>query len=63
MINKQNWIRNRDLEHVTIVIYINDRGFKLRNNPYRKKKFILITQIALNSNLNLNQNSSPNKID
>jgi hypothetical protein len=38
VINKQNWIRNRDLEHVTIEIYINDRCFKLRNNPYRKKK-------------------------
>jgi hypothetical protein len=35
VINEQNWIRNRDLGLVTIEIYINDRGFKLRNNPYR----------------------------
>ncbi|KAL9388996.1 hypothetical protein Peur_017601 [Populus x canadensis] len=38
VINEQNWIRNRDLGLVTIKIYINDRGFKLRNNPYRFNK-------------------------
>ncbi|KAJ6982818.1 hypothetical protein NC653_025813 [Populus alba x Populus x berolinensis] len=34
VINKQNWIRNRDLELVTIEIYINDRQrFQTKKQP------------------------------